>query len=238
SNFYVTLKKQWNDSWNTQLRLGNDIFQRSYDEVIATGSDFVIPDFYNLNFTSQVFTDQRKSIRRLVGFYGDLMVDYKNFLFLNITGRNDVSSTLPKENNSFFYPSVNLGYVFSENFDLPSWFTFGKLRGSWAQVGKDTDPHKLGVTFVAPDIFPLNGQVGFSRNSVYGDLNLRPERTTSTEFGTQLAFFNNKLNLDVTYYKSNSKDQIIPVPISDATGFSSYITNAGEIENKGFEIVL
>ena len=238
SNFYITLKKQWDSNWNTQLRLGNDIFERKYDRVTATGRDFVIPNFYDLSYTSQVFNDQDKRIRRLVGFYGDLMVDYKNFLFLNVTGRNDISSTLPKENNSFFYPSVNLGYVFSENFDMPSWFTFGKVRASWAQVGKDTDPHIIGENFVAPSIFPLDGQVGFSKNSVFGDLSLRPEKTTSIEFGTQLAFFNNKLNMDVTYYKSNAKDQIIPVPISDATGFSSYITNAGEIENKGFEIVL
>ncbi|WP_296698874.1 SusC/RagA family TonB-linked outer membrane protein [Algoriphagus sp.] len=238
SNFYITLKKQWNEDWNTQLRLGNDVFERRYDRVSASGSNFVIPGFYNLSNTTQIFASQGKSVRRLVGFYGDLMVDYKNFLFLNITGRNDISSTLPKDNNSFFYPSVNLGYVFSENFDLPSWVTFGKLRGSWAQVGKDTNPHILGATFVSPSVFPLNGQVGFSKNSVFGDPNLKPEQTTSIEFGTQLAFFNNRLNLDVTYYKSNAADQIIPVPISDATGFSSYITNAGEIENRGFEIVV
>jgi TonB-linked SusC/RagA family outer membrane protein len=238
SNFYITLKKQWNENWNTQLRLGNDVFERKFDRVTATGSNFVIPGFYNLSNTTQIFASQGKSIRRLVGFYGDLMVDYKNFLFLNVTGRNDISSTLPTDNNSFFYPSVNLGYAFSENFDMPSWFTFGKLRASWAQVGKDTNPHILGATFVSPSVFPLNGQVGFSKNSTFGDPALKPERTTSIEFGTQLAFFNNKLNLDVTYYKSNSVDQIIPVPISDATGFSSYITNAGEIENRGFEFVI
>ena len=124
SNFYITLKKQWNSDWNTQLRLGNDVFERRYDRVSLSGSNFVIPGFYNISNTTQVFGGQGKSIRRLVGFYGDLMVDYKNFLFLNVTGRNDISSTLPKNNNSFFYPSVNLGYVFSENFDLPSWITF------------------------------------------------------------------------------------------------------------------
>ena len=238
SNFYVTLKKQWNSDWNTQLRLGNDVFERKYDRVTATGSDFVIPGFYNLNNTTQIFASQGSSIRRLVGFYGDLMVDYKNLLFLNVTGRNDISSTLPTENNSFFYPSVNLGYVFSESFDMPSWVTFGKLRASWAQVGKDTNPHILGATFVSPSVYPLNGQVGFSKNSSFGDPALKPELTTSIEFGAQFAFFNNKANLDVTYYKSNAKDQIIPVPISDATGFSSYITNAGEIENRGWEIVV
>lgn len=238
SNFYITLKKQWNENWNTQLRVGNDVFERQFDRVTATGENFVIPGFYNLSNTTQIFASQGKSSRRLVGFYGDLMVDYKNFIFLNVTGRNDISSTLPTDNNSFFYPSVNLGYVFSENFELPSWVTFGKLRASWAQVGKDTNPHILGAFFVAPSVFPLNGQVGFSKNSVFGDPNLRPELTTSIEFGTQFAFFNNRANLDVTYYKSNSRDQIIPVPISDATGFSSFITNAGEIENQGWEIVV
>ncbi len=238
SNFYLTLKKQWNDDLNTTLRLGNDVFQRKFDRVVARGEDFVIPDFYNLNATSQVFTNQDKSIRRLVGFYGDLMVNFREYLFLNVTARNDISSTLPKDNNSFFYPSVNLGYVFSENFELPSWFTFGKLRGSWAQVGKDTNPHVLGITYVAPDVFPLDGQVGFSRNSSFGDPELKPELTTSIEFGTQLSFFESRLDLDVTYYKSNAVDQIIPVPISDGTGFSEYITNAGEIQNSGIEIVL
>ncbi len=238
SNFYLTLKKQWNDDLNTTLRLGNDVFQRKFDRVDARGVDFVIPDFYNLNATSQIFTGQEKSIRRLVGFYGDLMVNYNEYLFLNVTARNDISSTLPKDNNSFFYPSVNLGYVFSEHLGLPSWFTFGKLRGSWAQVGKDTNPHVLGITYVAPDVFPLDGQVGFSRNSSFGDPELKPELTTSIEFGTQLSFFESRLDLDVTYYKSNAVDQIIPVPISDGTGFSQYITNAGEIQNSGIEVVL
>lgn len=238
SNFYLTLKKQWNDDLNTTLRLGNDIFQRKFDLVSARGEDFVLPDFYNVNATSQVFADQDKSIRRLVGFYGDLMVNFKEYLYLNVTARNDISSTLPKDNNSFFYPSVNLGYVFSEHFELPSWFTFGKLRGSWAQVGKDTNPHVLGITYVAPDAFPLDGQVGFSRNSSFGDPELKPELTTSIEFGTQLSFFESRLDLDVTYYKSNAVDQIIPVPISDGTGFSEYITNAGEIQNDGIEVVL
>lgn len=238
SNFYITLKKEFSTALNTSLRLGNDIFERKYDRVTARGENFVIPEFYNLNAASQIFASQGKSIRRLVGFYGDLMVDYNNYLFLNITGRNDISSTLPKDNNSFFYSSFNLGYVFSENIALPSWFTFGKLRASWAQVGKDTDPHILGSTYVSPSIFPLNGQVGFTRNSVYGDLALKPEQTTSIEFGLQTAFLNNKANFDITYYKSNAKDQIIPVPVSDATGFSSYITNAGEIQNSGFEFIL
>ncbi len=238
SNFYITLNNDFGDDLSATLRLGQDVFERKYDRLNSTGVDFVIPEFYNLNNTNEIFTSQGMSIRRLVGFYGDLMFNYKDYLFLNVTGRNDLSSTLPKENNSFFYPSVNLGYVFSDHLDLPDWFSYGKLRASWAQVGKDTQPHVLGATFVAPSQYPLDGQVGFTRNSSFGDPFLKPELTTSIEFGTQLAFFNNRLDLDVTYYKSNAKDQIIPVPVSDATGFSSYFTNAGEIQNSGFEFVL
>lgn len=238
SNLYITLNHEFGNDLTTTLRLGNDVFERKYDRLTSTGSDFVIPGFYNLNNTNQIFTSQGKSIRRLVGFYGDLMLNYKEYLFLNLTGRNDLSSTLPKENNSFFYPSVNLGYVFSDHFDTPQWLTFGKLRASWAQVGKDTDPHLLGATFVAPSRYPLAGQVGFTRNSSFGDPMLKPELTTSIEFGTQLAFFDNLFDLDFTYYKSNAKDQIIPVPVSDATGFSSYFTNAGEIQNSGIEMVV
>src|SRR5690606_24314029 len=238
SNFFITLNHEFGNDLTTTLRLGNDVFERKYDRLTSTGRDFVIPEFYNLNNTNQIFTNQGKSIRRLVGFYGDLMLNYKGFLYLNLTGRNDQSSTLPKDNNSFFYPSANLGYVFSDHFETPGWLSFGKLRASWAQVGKATDPHVLGASFVAPDRYPLAGQVGFTRNSSFGDPMLKPELTTSIEFGTQLAFFNNRLDLDVTYYKSNAKDQLIPVPVSDATGFSSYFTNAGEIQNSGFEFVL
>ncbi|WP_215224831.1 SusC/RagA family TonB-linked outer membrane protein [Echinicola shivajiensis] len=238
SNFYVTLKRQFSADWNVIMRLGNDVFERKFDRVALSGTGFVIPGFYNVNNTSQVFASQSSSIRRLVGFYGDLTVDYKNFLFLNLTGRNDISSTLPKDNNSFFYPSVNLSYVFSETMSLPEWLTFGKIRASWAEVGKDTNPHILGATFVSPSVFPLDGQVGFSRNSTFGDPLLKPELTSSIEFGAQLAFIDGRIDLDVTYYKSNAKDQIIPVPISDATGFSSYITNAGEIQNSGVEFVV
>ena len=238
SNFFITLKKDWTDKLNTSLRLGNDIFERDYERLDATGSTFVIPEFYDLSYASQISNSQDKRKRRLVGVYGDLMVNYAETIFLNVTARNDWTSTLPIGNNSFFYPSVNLGYVFTENFEQPDWFTFGKVRGSWAQVGKDTDPYLIGQTYASPDIFPLGGQVGFTRFSQFGDLELKPEKTTAIEFGTDLRFFENRLGLDVTWYKSNSKDQIIPVPVSETAGFSTFVTNAGEIENRGWEFIL
>ena len=238
SNFFVTLKKDWTEKFNTTLRVGNDIFERDYERLDATGENFVIPEFYDLSYASQISTSQDKRKRRLVGVYGDLMMSYDETLFLNVTARNDWTSTLPIGNNSFFYPSVNLGYVFTESFEQGDWFTFGKLRGSWAQVGKDTDPYLIGQTYSSPSIYPLGGQVGFTRFSQFGDLGLKPEKTTAIEFGTDLRFFENRLGLDVTWYKSNSKDQIIPVPVSESAGFSTFVTNAGEIENTGWEFIL
>ncbi|CAL67710.1 SusC/RagA family TonB-linked outer membrane protein [Christiangramia forsetii] len=238
SNIFLTFKNDWTEKFKTTLRVGNDIFERDYERVDAEGEDFVIPRFYDLSYTSRVSTSQDKRKRRLVGVYGDLMLNYDETLFLNITARNDWTSTLPIGNNSFFYPSVNLGYVFTESFEQPGWFTFGKLRGSWAQVGKDTNPYAIGQTYNSPDVYPLNGQVGFTRFSQFGDLELKPEKTTAIEFGTDLRFFENRLGLDITWYKSNSKDQIIPVPVSESAGFSTFITNAGEIENQGWEFII
>ncbi|WP_194974027.1 SusC/RagA family TonB-linked outer membrane protein [Aquiflexum lacus] len=238
STFIVSMQKRWSDKWHTSLRFGNDIFERKFDRLSSLGQDFVIPEFFNLSNTRQVFSDQGKSISRLVGFYGDVTVDYQGTVFLNITGRNDISSTLPQQNNSFFYPSFNLSYLFSETFDLPSWMSFGKIRASYAEVGKDTNPHLLGATYVTPSIYPLDGQVGFTRFGGFGDPNLRPERTSSIELGTQLGFLNNRIEVDIAYYKNNTKDQIIPVPVSPATGFTSYITNAGEIQNEGVEFMI
>ena len=238
SNLFLTFKKDWTDKFGTTLRVGNDIFERNYDRVDATGENFVIPKFYDLSYASQISNSQDKRKRRLVGLYGDLMMSYEDLLFLNVTARNDWTSTLPIGNNSFFYPSVNLGFVFSEAYELPDFFSYGKLRASWAQVGKDTDPYLIGQTYTSPSIYPLGGQVGFTRYSRYGDPELKPEQTTSIEFGTDLRFFGNRLGLDLTWYKSNSKDQIIPVPVSETAGFSTFVTNAGEIENRGLELVL
>lgn len=238
SNLFLTFTRDWGEKLNTTLRIGNDIFERELNRVDATGTDFVIPRFYDLSYTSQISNSQDKRRKRLVGAYGDLNIEYDNMLFLNITARNDWTSTLPKGNNSFFYPSINLAFVFTEAMENPDFLTFGKLRASYAEVGKDTDPYLIGQTYTSSDVYPLGGQVGFSRFGQFGDPNLKPERTTAIEFGADLRFLENRLGLDLTWYKSNSKDQIIPVPVSNTTGFSTFITNAGEIENKGLEIIL
>lgn len=238
STLNITLQTDVTEKINTRLRVGNDIFDRDFNNVVSTGNDFVTPLFYHLSNVRNISLDQTIRQRRLVGVYGDLMVNYDDYLFVNITGRNDWSSTLPEDNRSFFYPSVNVGFSFSDVFDLPDYFTFGKIRASLSQVGKDAPVYATTDTYNTPSVFPLDGQVGFTRSNVRGSENLKPELTTAIEFGTDLRFFENRLGVDFTLYKSNSEDQIFDVPISNATGYSRIITNAGEIENQGFELQL
>src|SRR6185436_6726309 len=146
-------------------------------------------------------------------------------------------SSLAPGNNSFFYPSLSLSYIFSDHFTVPAWMSFGKLRASWAQIGKDTDPYEIN-TYYNSSVLTSTGEVLWTRGNQKGDQNLKPERTTTLEIGAELKFLNNRLGIDFSWYKLNSRDQIIPVAVSPSSGFSSVIINAGEIENKGIELVL
>ncbi len=238
STLNVTLNHTFNEKLEATLRLGNDVFDRSRNSLFSNGSEFIIPEFYNLSNTRNLTTGQDIRQRRLIGVYGDLQLNYDNFLYLGITGRNDWTSTLNPENRSFFYPSVNMGFVFNDKLNIPALLSYGKVRASYAQVGKDAEPYSTAITYTTPSFFPLNGQVGFTRSNSLGLSTLKPERTTSVELGTDLRFLENRLSVDLTWYKSNSKDQIIPVPVSNATGYTRFITNAGEIENQGIELIL
>ena len=238
STVNVSLSRRLAPKLQADLLLGNDVFDRSYDQVFAFGSDLTIPNFYNLSNARDITTSQFIRDQRLVGVYGDLKLNYDETVYLGVTGRNDWSSTLPVESRSFFYPSVSLAYVFTETLGSSPVLEFGKLRASLSQVGKDAPPYATNVTFASPGVFPLNGQTGFTQSSVLGSPDLKPERTTSFEVGADLRFFGGRVSLDGTYYNSTSRDQIIPVPISNATGFSRFITNAGSIRNTGVELVL
>ncbi len=236
STFIATFFHDITDRLNATLRIGNDIFDISRNTIVATGNEFVVPQFYHLSNVTEQLTSQFILQERLIGLYGDLTLNYDDFLFLNITGRNDWSSTLPADNRSFFYPAINLGFVFSEVVDMPDFVNYAKFRASYAEVGKGTEPYRTQLVYTTTD--PLNGQVGFTRSNVLGSDQLTPERTSSLEFGLEANMFDNRLGLDFTWYKSNSADQILSVPVSNATGFTRLILNAGELENKGIELVL
>src|SRR5690606_36989969 len=155
-----------------------------------------------------------------------------------VTARNDWTSTLPVENRSFFYPSVSLSFVFNDVLNLPATLSYGKLRAAYGEVGKDTDPYRTSTVYALGSGFPVNGVLGYSRDNRLGSPFLKPERSATIEFGTDLMFFENRLGLEFTWYKSNSRDQIFSVPVSEATGYPEITTNVGELENRGFEILL
>jgi outer membrane receptor protein involved in Fe transport len=202
------------------------------------GDEFEIPQFFQFSNLKLIQTIQDLYQRRLIGVYGDLSLNYGDFLYVNVTGRNDWTSTLPLDNNSFFYPSVSLSFIFNDILDLPQTLSYGKLRGSFGEVGKDTDPYLTSTVYTKGVGFPINGILGFSRDDLKGSSLLKPERTRTIEFGTDLTFFENRLGLEFTWYKANSRDQIFQVPVSETTGYPKIVTNVGEIENKGIELVL
>lgn len=253
NDLMVTAKKRFGSDWNTSLLLGHNIRQRTVNSLEAqtnSAGGLVIPDYYNLaNSNGPVESYNNISNRRLVGLYADLNIGYKNFLFLGATARNDWSSTLPEANNSFFYPSVSASFVFTEllkNSPIRDWLQYGKLRTSWARVGNDADPYLLesyyGKTTInggfGSTVFPFNDVPGYTLGNQIGNPNLKPEITTAYEVGAELGFFRNRLSVDASYYRNNSENQIIAVPVATSSGFTSRVTNAGLVKNKGVEIAL
>jgi outer membrane receptor protein involved in Fe transport len=185
----------------------------------------------------------------LFGLYTSVDLSYKNYLTLTITGRNDWSSTLPLDNNSYFYPSVSTAFVFTDAFDLPGEvLSYGKLRASYAQVGNDTGPYQLDFNFLPVSTafgqyslnidFPFDSRLAFGKSNTIPPNDLRPEKQSSFEVGTELKFFDYRFGVDFTYFKSENKDQILALPVPQSTGFSSFRTNVGQVNTSGIEISL
>lgn len=198
-------------------------------------SGLAFPYLYNpgaATSNNAVTTSPRKDVRSV---YGSLELSYKNFLYLNVTDRNDWSSAIPIENNSYNYPSVNLSYVFSENFK-PSWLSFGKIRVGYAQVGRDADPFLTDLYYNSNG--SINGQPLGSLPGRIPNKNLEPLQAKEFEIGTQLHFFNNRANLDLTWYKKNTLNDIVEGTVSLTSGYTAAVVNIGKIQNRGIEILV
>jgi TonB-linked SusC/RagA family outer membrane protein len=232
----------------TDLNVSNDISLNAFvggnkrvyglnTNLAATQGGLNTPGFYNLsNSASEVSIIDNTFEKVVNSVFASASFGFKNFLYVDLTARNDWSSTLPAENNSYFYPSVSSSFVFSELLPRSNVLSFGKLRASWAQVGNDTDPYRLANTYFSLPNFRGSGAA--SLPNAQNNPNLRPENTTSFEVGTQLNFLRNRIRLDVTYYNSVTEDLIFNVSQSGASGFTSAIRNAGKVENKGIEVML
>lgn len=205
----------------------------------TTVGGLLIPEFYNLmNSSSPISTTEEERLSGVNSLYGSISFGYKSLVFLDLTGRNDVSSTLPKENRSYFYPSASLSFIFSElpNIKGSKTFSFIKLRLNYAEVGNDAPVYSLKSTYVQEANY---GTLGVFRNNyIIMNSELRPERTKSIEAGLEARFFRDRIGFDLSLYKTNSVDQIMPVNISRASGFSQRYVNSGEVENKGIELAL
>lgn len=202
------------------------------------GYDFVTEgtiSFSNIETGNQFFVDATTR-KRLVGVYGEFRASYKNLAYLTVTGRNDWSSTLPVENRSYFYPSVSGSVVFTELLPQNDILTFGKVRGSWAKVGKDADAYAT-VTYVT-DPITYGSYTGVGNQYTQGNGELEPEIQTAWEVGAELKFLKGRLGLDYTYYHSSTKNQIASPRLSNANGYILSSINSGSVINKGMEIAL
>jgi TonB-linked SusC/RagA family outer membrane protein len=198
--------------------------------------NLVVTDLFDLNNAAVTpeLSDWREA-QRVNSLYGAAQVGFRNVLFVDVTGRNDWSSTLPADNNSYFYPSVSAGLIVSDLVRIPG-LEYGKVRAGWAQVGNDADPYMLLDPYLADA--PFNGVPRYTASNRLRNFSLKPETTESWEVGAELRFLQDRLNLDLTYYDKITFDQIVPVQIPSPTGFTSRMLNAGQISNTGWELLL
>lgn len=217
--------------------LGATARQNSIESVrTSTSGGLVVPRLYSLSNSVNLLEPSSEYLGKLkqYGFFANASFAYDGFLYLDLSGRYDISSTLPNANNGFFYPAVSTSLVFSKLLDF-DWLSLGKFRANYAQVGNSTQPYRVFDSYFSPTNFsvPL-----FSVASQKSNDNLVNELSDSFEIGLEMSFLNKRLGFDLSYYKTNTVDQIFPVTVSRATGFTSRVINSGEVQNNGVEVAL
>ncbi len=237
SNFLATFTKSWSEDFTTDLTLGQQISDSKRTYLEARGEGLNAPGVNEIGNTTNFFINKSIAQNRVVGVFGELKLGYKDKLFLTLTGRNDWISQLSKDGRSFFYPSVSLAYDVSDLFGDNDIFTFGKLRASWAEVGKGPDFGQDGSYFIVDGDFPFGGVGGYRRATTRG-YEIVPERNRSTEFGADLRFLNNRIRLDYAYFNTRVKDQIFQVGVPYSSGYISLTRNAGDYKVFGHELLV
>jgi TonB-linked SusC/RagA family outer membrane protein len=217
---------------------GANYNQRTVTDLTDVGNQFIERGIHSLlNTVQKSFPEDSYKRRRIFGLFAEATLGYKDYAFITATGRNDWSSTLPVANRSYFYPAISGTFIFTDAFGIKSnILDYGKLRASWAKVGRDADPYNLKASFG----YNANylGQASLGSGTTAYNPDLKPEFTKETELGTELSFFQQRINLDFTYYNKNSSNLILPVPTPNSTGYANYYTNLGGINNKGIEVQL
>ena len=219
-------------------------YSRNQTDGLTFGTGFW--DLSNGATKTEIMENQEK--HRTVGLFADLTLGWDEMVYLDLTARNDWSSTLPLEKNSFFYPGATLSWIFTKIVPKNDILTFGKARIAYGKTGNDAEVYKVYARYVqaysngyyAGDLtkFPFNSKNSFQTASTAGSTSLKPEMTTEFEVGINLAFLNNRINIDASYYNRNTDDQIFTLPVDPATGYNNMVTNFGKVNNKGVELLV
>ncbi|AUP80086.1 SusC/RagA family TonB-linked outer membrane protein [Flavivirga eckloniae] len=233
--FLLSYNKDLSEKINFGLSVGGNKMHRESQLLRSTSGKLASSNDFFLNAGTTLNTNESFSQREIQSVYGYLDVSYNDYLFLTATARNDWSSALPIDNNSYFYPSVGLSALISEMATMPDWISYLKLRGSWAQVGKDTQPYLANPVFsFSTWNFNLLTS-GVPQGLV--DPNLKPEISTTSEVGLELKLFKSRFGIDITYYNERTKNQIVNTANGQSSGYDLFLTNLGLISNKGLEII-
>lgn len=234
SDFLFAYQESLGKNFKLNLSLGGNYRYTQQKGIWQNGYAWQAPDFYHMSNVGTATTGERLVEKEVLSIYGLATVSFKNYLYADLTYRIDGSSTLPKDNMAYDFYSTNLSFLFTEAFHIKSKIlSKGKLRGSYAKVGNDTNPYRTSNYYSMSSTnlpYPTGGL-----SSSLAIENFKPEITTSWEFGTELGFFDNKVDLDISYYDATTRNQILGVELTPSSGYSSQIINAGEIRNHGFE---
>ena len=242
--------KYLNDKLDVNVNVGVNMNERNSTVMSGQTDDLTFyTGFWDLsNGATKTELSESQSKRRLVGLFGDVTLGWDEMLYLNLTARNDWSSTLPINANSYFYPGATLSWIFTRLIPKNDILEFGKLRLAYGKTGNDADPYQTAVRFIqgtsrayyGTDVakFPMNGVNSFQASSTIGSSDLKPEMTTEYEVGLNLALLKNRINIDFSFYNRETKDQIFTLPVDPATGYSYMVTNFGNVRNRGIELLV
>lgn len=228
--------------WGGSVSFGGNLMERLSKGISSSVNPLNLRDLFSLgNGVKKPDVSESFSHRKMNSLYGTAQVNYDGFIFLDATLRNDWTSTLSKQNSSYLYPSVSLSYIVSEMVDkvfggMPSWFSYAKVRASWAQVGNDMAPYQL-YSLYSVGTDPNENPTSSSGDVLFNSM-VKNELVTSTELGAEIRFFNNRLGFDFAWYKSNATNQLINLPMNNLSGYKSKKINAGNIQNAGFELMI
>lgn len=239
-NYLIGFNKDFND-WSIGATFGGNRQRNITKQYTPTdgGRPFIVDGLWSVNNLGDKRASKSYVEYQVNSIYATADIGWKNQLFLNLTGRNDWFSTLAPDNNHYFYPSATLSWVFTDSFEMPEWFTFGKLRASHAYASNGTSAYQNLLLYKLRD-YTVNGQntITQNNNNQFPNKNLKPVRITEQEVGLNLSFFQNRLSFDMAYYVKNTKDDIAVVSTSGASGYGSKVVNVGEIRNQGFEFMM